>query len=48
MSLREKINQLDSQNLKTNDTLYAILEELLDKVEVLEQKVTELSVTKHN
>ena len=39
MSLREKINQLDSQNLKSNDALYAILEELLNKVEVLEKQI---------
>ena len=38
MSLREKLNKLDSQNLQNNDTLYSILEEMLDKIEKLEQK----------
>lgn len=35
-SLREKINNLDTQNLQNNDTLYSILAEMADRIEKLE------------
>jgi hypothetical protein len=34
--LREKLNNLDTQNLQNNDTLYSILEEMADRIEKLE------------
>ena len=36
-SLREKINNLDSQNLQNNNTLYNILAEMADRIEKLER-----------
>lgn len=35
-SLREKINNLDTQNLQNSDTLYSILAEMADRIEKLE------------
>lgn len=37
-SLREKINNLDTQNLQNSDTLYSILAEMADRIEKLEGK----------
>lgn len=38
--LKEKLNSLDEQNLQNNDTLYSILEEIIDKIEDLEKNGT--------
>ncbi len=37
--LKEKLNSLDDQNLQNNDALYSLLEEIIDKIEVLEKQL---------
>ncbi len=37
--LKEKLNSLDDQSLQNNDALYSLLEEIIDKIEVLEKQL---------